>query len=125
MIVRTARLEQIVLLGSGAAGAMHAQSDLDLLVSMETATPRASAQRLREAAPPTMVAPARHRRRVPGRRRAYEDCVFVTHRVCEHARASTTGFSQSANGSSGSSPFGEAAGRRWAARTPRRRSSSQ
>ena len=51
-IVSTAKPERIVLFGSAAAGTMDQDSDLDLLVVMETTTPRRTAQQLRSSAPP-------------------------------------------------------------------------
>lgn len=50
-IVEAARPARIVLFGSAARGTMDQDSDIDLLVVMETKTPRRTAQRLRNLRP--------------------------------------------------------------------------
>ena len=85
-IVRTAHPEQIVLFGSGAAGTMNAHSDLDLLVVMETTTPRATAQLLRDAAPPQSPPLDIVVARRTDVERTRTEPAFVTHDACEHGR---------------------------------------
>ncbi len=85
-IVRTGNPARIVLFGSAAAGKMDQDSDLDLLVVMETNTPRRTAQRLRSSAPPEsppldiVVATA------ADVERTQQDPLFVTHDALTHGR---------------------------------------
>ena len=85
-IVRTANPQQIVLFGSAADGTMDQDSDLDLLVVMETTTPRKTAQRLRSSAPrgcpplDIVVATA------ADVERTQHDPLFVTHEALTHGR---------------------------------------
>lgn len=85
-IVDAADPEQIILFGSAAAGTMNERSDLDLLVIMETATPRRAAQKLMSATPPQappldiLVATR------TSVERTHTDPLFVTHDACKHGR---------------------------------------
>ena len=85
-IVRAAYPERIILFGSAANGTMSEESDLDLLVIMETATPRRAAQKLMWATPPQsppldiLVARREDVERTRG------DPLFVTHDACNHGR---------------------------------------
>ncbi len=85
-IVRAANPERIVLFGSAANGTMDQDSDLDLLVVMETTRPRKTAQQLRSRAPrkcpplDIVVATA------ADVERTQHDPLFVTHDALMHGR---------------------------------------
>ena len=85
-IVRAARPEQIILFGSAATGTMNERSDLDLLVVMETATPRREAQKLMSATPPQSPPLDILVVRREDVERTRHDSLFVTHDACRHGR---------------------------------------
>ena len=85
-IVRAAHPEQIILFGSAAAGTMDERSDLDLLVVMETATPRREAQKLMSATPPQSPPLDILVARREDVERTRRDPLFVTHDACRHGR---------------------------------------
>ena len=85
-IVRTAHPDRIVLFGSGASGTMNEQSDLDLLVVMETSTPRRTAQKLRETAPPESPPLDIVVAKEEDIERTQTDPVFITHNAWKHGR---------------------------------------
>ena len=85
-IVRSANPARIVLFGSAAAGTMDQDSDLDLLVVMETATPRRTAQRLRSSAPPESPPLDIVVATTADVERTQQDPLFVTHDALTHGR---------------------------------------
>ena len=85
-IVRAARPERIILFGSAATGTMNERSDLDLLVVMDTATPRREAQRLMSATPPQSPPLDLLVARREDVERTRHDPLFVTYDACRHGR---------------------------------------
>ena len=88
--MRTANPERIVLFGSAANRTMDQDSDLDLLVVMETTRPRRTAQRLRmglrssapRKCPPLDIVVAT----AADIERTQHDPLFVTHDALVHGR---------------------------------------
>ena len=85
-IVRAAHPEQIILFGSATNGTMNEESDLDLLVIMETATPRRAAQKLMWATPPKSPPLDILVARREDVERTRSDPLFVTPDACCHGR---------------------------------------
>jgi len=85
-IVRAAHPEQIILFGSAATGTMNERSDVDLLVVMETGTPRRAAQKLMAVTPPQSPPLDILVARREDVERTRTDPLFVTHDACKHGR---------------------------------------
>ena len=78
--------ERIILFGSAANGTLNEKSDIDLLVIMETATPRRAAQKLMWATPPQSPPLDILVVRREDVERTRHDSLFVTHDACRHGR---------------------------------------